>query len=199
MKCLVRVFLLGKFSWILWVKKSSVLNWFFNTEYRNESLCCHIFNLTLLKQITNSLIGEIKGGLDSECQGVNRLPPLEYSAAFSGSHLRFISDDLCCTNKNGSGHWFQSRGGRFSPALVLIDGLVGGRDNIVADLCVSRRKWRKVRKKKKKQSPCHAGATGFLLTAPGLPGPSLILKFLSPSPAACVPLGQLIYRASLLQ
>lgn len=77
-------------------------------------------------------------------------PPLEHSAAFSGSHLWFISDDLCCTNKNGSGHWFRSRGSRFPPVLALIDRLVGRRDNIVADLCVSSKKKMKEGEQKEK-------------------------------------------------
>lgn len=74
------------------------------------------------------------------CQGVNSLPCLERSDAFSGPHLCCISDNLCCTNKNGSGHWFRSWGGRFPAALALIDRPVGWRDNIVADLCVSSKK-----------------------------------------------------------
>lgn len=52
---------------------------------------------------------------------------------------------------------------------------------------------------KKTQSLCRAGATVFLLKAPGFPGPSLILEFLSPYPAAHVPSVRLIYWDSFLQ
>lgn len=76
------------------------------------------------------------------CQWVNWLPYLEHSAAFGGAHLCCISDNLCCTNENGRGHWFWSRRGQFAAAWTLIDVLVDWRDNSppVGNLCVSSQK-----------------------------------------------------------
>lgn len=86
----------------------------------------------------------------SVCQRVNRLPYLERSVESGAAHLCCISDNLCCSNENGIGHWFWSKGGRFPADWTLIDVLVDWRDNIVGDLCVSS----KEKKKRKRNNRC---------------------------------------------
>lgn len=111
-------------------------DFWFQQKYLMEKLFCwNILNPVVFKLINQRLSREKEGG--TVCQWVNGLPYLEHIVPDLAGLSWAVSLAICCTNENGRGHWFWTKGGQFPAARSLIDALVDWPDNIVGDLCVS--------------------------------------------------------------